>query len=147
MLPFTAAPVRTGRKQKAPFSSEEDIRLRELVQQHGNQAWGTIAANLPGRTTRQCRERWNLYLSPEVQNAPWTIEEEESLVRIYLSVGPRWALISQHIPGHNPNSIKNRMKQLLRRGQKFVNIPARPDGSLPRPEAPGFPFPNLPTQR
>jgi hypothetical protein len=142
MLSAPPAHSHSARKQKAPFSPEEDLKLRELVQLHGPQAWTDIAAALPGRNTRQVRERWNLYLSPEIRNDPWTLEEESSLVRIYLTIGPRWAMISQHFPGHAPNSIKNKMKQLLRKGQKSIVAPPRTDHSMVMPES-GF---ILPTQ-
>jgi hypothetical protein len=34
---------------------------------------------MPGRTLRQCRERWLNYLSPETTNALWTVQEEKIL--------------------------------------------------------------------
>ena len=66
-----------SRKQKSPFTPEEDARLKELVAEKGDRQWNVIQGLMPGRNARQCRERWRNYLSPEVKNGPWTKEEDE----------------------------------------------------------------------
>ncbi len=42
----------------------EDEKIRALVEVHGSKAWSTIAAELPTRTGKQCRERWHNHLDP-----------------------------------------------------------------------------------
>lgn len=37
---------------------QEDSLIIELVKQHGLGKWSVIAAQLPGRIGKQCRERW-----------------------------------------------------------------------------------------
>jgi hypothetical protein len=113
-----------SRKKKEPFSPEEDAKLRDLVNFHGLHSWDAIVKDMPGRSARQCRERWNLYLSPTVKNDPWSLEEEQRLFNAYVSVGPRWSLIVQRFPTRTPNNIKNKVKQLIRRSQKLARPPA-----------------------
>jgi hypothetical protein len=115
-------PSKKLRKKKEGFSSEEDARLREIVSQLGTQAWGAIADNLPGRTARQCRERWKLYLAPEVNNDGWTLDEEQKLLQTYFAMGPRWTLIANTFPNRTANNIKNKTKQCLRRMQKSFRV-------------------------
>lgn len=111
------------RKQKSPFTPEEDARLRELISEKGDKSWNIIASLLPNRTARQCRERWNLYLSPQVNNEPWTQDDVIKLYTLYKAVGPQWTLLSHHFPNRTANNIKNRLKQFLRRAQRMYRIP------------------------
>jgi hypothetical protein len=107
--------LRGVRKKKEPFSSEEDAKLRELVGGQATQDWQPIANQLPGRSARQCRERWKLYLSPDVNLEPWTVEEEGRLLKLYLANGPKWTLIANNFPNRTPNNVKNKAKQSIRR--------------------------------
>ena len=47
---------------KGSWTKEEDMRLVELVHQHGPKEWSSIAEKLPGRVGKQCRERCVLLL-------------------------------------------------------------------------------------
>ena len=38
---------------------QEDKMLQLLVRQHGAKKWSYIASFLPGRKSKQCRERWH----------------------------------------------------------------------------------------
>lgn len=42
---------------KKSWTSGEDDILAEIVAKHGAQRWSSIAAHLPGRAGKQCRER------------------------------------------------------------------------------------------
>lgn len=110
----------TTRKPKTLFTHEEDDKLRMLVETKGTHAWNEIQCCMPGRTARQCRERWNLYLSPNVDNTPWSQEEEINLIKTYQITGPRWSLISKSFPNRTPNNIKNHIKQCIRRSNKVL---------------------------
>ena len=43
-----------------------------LVEAHGPKKWSTIAAALPGRIGKQCRERWHNHLNPDIRKDAWT---------------------------------------------------------------------------
>jgi hypothetical protein len=40
------------------WTAVEDSKLKDAVQTHGGKKWGAIAALVPGRVERQCRNRW-----------------------------------------------------------------------------------------
>lgn len=42
------------------FTPEEDRRLRQAVQEHGEGKWAMVASLVPHRTDNQCRRRWML---------------------------------------------------------------------------------------
>lgn len=90
------------------FTTEEDRYLTEIVTSKECANWLEIAQKLPGRTARQCRDRWVNYLSPSNSFEPWTREEDELIVQKVNELGTKWAQISKFIPGRSDNTIKNR---------------------------------------
>lgn len=121
------------RQEKRAFSADEDARLTDLVRELGDRAWNEIEQRMPGRSCRQCRERWNLYLSPNVSNDPWTLEEDAQLAQLFQAFGPKWTLIANHFPKRTPNNVKNRQKQLQRRTLRVSRLsPAQMGVATPR---------------
>lgn len=59
----------------------------------GMTQWRDIALCVGNRIGKQCRERWDNHLDPELSKAPWTVEEEARLisaqVSAYLSTNAR----------------------------------------------------------
>lgn len=90
------------------FTDEEDATIKKLVAEHGEYNWNLIATSIPGRTPRQCRERYNNNLKPSFIKSEWTFEEDACLYIKYLELGPQWTLISRYFHGRSPASIKNR---------------------------------------
>jgi hypothetical protein len=45
------------------------------VAQFGKGSWKQIATLLPGRTARQCKQRWENTLNPGIKAGLWTAEE------------------------------------------------------------------------
>lgn len=95
-------------QSRRKFTTEEDSIIRAYVAQYGESCWEFIAPNIPGRTPRQCRNRYRNNLKPNFTSAQWTLEEDTCLRNKYNELGPRWTLISQYFQGRSPSSIKNR---------------------------------------
>ena len=90
------------------FSPEEDAKLQQLVEEKGARRWDEIAKEMPGRTGRQCRDRFKNYLQPELVNGPWT-EDEDTLLRTKVEeIGLHWSLICAAFPGRSQSNVKNR---------------------------------------
>ena len=49
---------------KGNWSPEESARLERLVEKYGPEKWVVIATEMPGRSGKQCRERWHNHLDP-----------------------------------------------------------------------------------
>lgn len=90
------------------FSPEEDKALQELVEQYGAKNWDKIAELMPGRTGRQCRDRYRNYLIPGFFNGQWSQEEDNLLRQKYLEFGSHWAKMTPFFNGRSANSLKNR---------------------------------------
>jgi hypothetical protein len=99
-----SAPVGSRR----PFTVEEDAALVDLVGPTPVRPWDQIAADMPGRSARQCRERWICYLSPSIRMGPWTLAEDQHLLYEIARFGHQWTIIADHFHGRSGNDVKNR---------------------------------------
>jgi hypothetical protein len=94
----------------------------------------------PGRTSRQCRERWENYLAPSARKTSWTPQEDQLLIESQQRWGNKWAKIASLIPGRTDNAVKNRWNSALKRRIEISQSAARrmaiPSVSQPRPVAP-----------
>jgi hypothetical protein len=92
-----------------------------VVELHGTSDWKFIARQVANRNPRQCRERWENYLSPAVKNTPWTADEEGMLAAMFDEHGPCWRRIAACLNGRTDISVKNHwqlMQRRIRRGRK-----------------------------
>ena len=79
-----------------------------MIEIQGPKKWDQIALSMPGRTGRQCRDRFNNYLEPSLTNGPWTLEEDILLEQKVYEVGQHWNIIAKFFKGRSTNNIKNR---------------------------------------
>lgn len=94
--------------------ADDQILLREVGDKRFPE-WTEIAKKVPGKTGRQCRERYHNYLAPTISLEPWTEEEDDLLRRMFQIYGPNWAKISEHFNGKRTNNgIKNRWNNHLK---------------------------------
>lgn len=109
-------------RTRAPFNPVEDFQLIQLVKQFGNEnkhTWHLIANQMKGRSARQCRERYQLYLTDKIKkNKKWEKEEDEILLSKYSILGPKWKKMEEYLKGRNSYSIKNRFISLSRKMKK-----------------------------
>ena len=99
--------------QRTRFTKEEDELLKQLVNSQEQPNWNEVARYMKKRTARQCRERYNNYLRPNLVNGPWTKEEDDLLIELYEKYGPKWSLISQSFNSRSPVNVKNHHSSLV----------------------------------
>jgi hypothetical protein len=104
-----------SRQYRRLFQPHEDDLLRKLVEQFGTDDWIWIAVQMPNRTARQCRERYQTYLCPEVNISPWTDPEDKLLMEKFEELGSKWADYRPFFKNRTVNNIKNRWYTITRR--------------------------------
>jgi len=100
---------------KGPWNIEEDKKLIDWIKNNGPCNWTSCASLIPGRTGKQCRERWANSLNPLLKKGLWEPEEDYIIFKLFKLIGSKWAMISNYLCGRTENSTKNRFYSTLRR--------------------------------
>lgn len=107
-------PLNPTINKKSKWTPDEDTLLRNLVKKEGTNNWSLIAESIPGRTGKQCRERWLNQLRPDLTKNNWTPHEDSILIHQQRIYGNMWTKIAQFLPGRSPNNVKNRWSYISR---------------------------------
>jgi hypothetical protein len=97
-----------------------------------------MATGIPGRTGKQCRERWTNRLDPALNHEMWTPQEDATLLYQQKAKGNCWSKITTFLPHRSANALKNRWCWLARHSDTGPprTISAPPAASADRPESP-----------
>merc|ERR1712151_531157 len=101
-----------------------------------NDLWNRISkAFCYTRSPKQCRERWQNFLDPSLNNGSWTQVEDKLLLKLHAIHGSSWAQIASSFPGRTNDRVKRRVKTLLRnkKRKKVIAFTANPFKSMPLP--------------
>lgn len=121
--------TRRQKRIRNKFTPEEDKRLIELVKNGGEKKdWISIASQMPNRNSRQCRERYKNYISPDIRKDEWTEEEDRLLLEKAEIYGGKWGKTASFFNNRSPMQLKNRHYFLLKEASgknKIKNNPSQ----------------------
>jgi len=106
--------------ERRTWQPEEDQAIIKLVNELGQKRWSAVALQmrteygLKPRTGKQCRERYNNHLNPNIRKDPWTPEEETIVRQKQAELGNRWSDIARYLEGRSDNQVKNFYYALVR---------------------------------
>ena len=114
---------KSSQTKRKHFSEEEDESLIRLVgfvkQRLGDDInkcgfWPLIASFVPGRTAKQCRDRYMSYLDPNLSREPFTPDEDQIIIEKQRELGNKWAEIAIFLPNRTARQVKNRFYAYLK---------------------------------
>jgi hypothetical protein len=100
---------------KKSWTEQEDRLLAAVVARFGASKWSHIAKYIPNRLGKQCRERWFNHLSPSINRAEWSEEEEWLLFLGHTFLGGKWSKLTKILAGRTDNGIKNHWNSIMRK--------------------------------
>jgi len=106
--------------------------LTSIFSSKGAKHWNRISDGVPGRSGKQCRERWSNHLNPAViRGIGWSEQEDRQILETHILQGNKWAMLSRRLM-RSDNAVKNRWNSCLRRGVEryLVQVMKVPKGRL-----------------
>jgi hypothetical protein len=113
--------------QAGRWTADEDKKLKDAVQTHGGKDWAAISALVPGRTKKQCWDRWKNTLNPNIaltagREGRWTADEDSKLKdAVRTNGGKDWAAIAALVPGRAQKVCCSRWHDVLNPSIDRVN--------------------------
>ena len=72
---------------KRRWNPKEDDLLQKLVEEHGEKNWSLIVQLILGRSKKSCRFRWCNQLNPQVDRRPFTLDEDDIIIKDHAKFG------------------------------------------------------------
>eukprot|EP01017_Pseudomicrothorax_dubius_P041266 TRINITY_DN6577_c0_g3_i2.p1 TRINITY_DN6577_c0_g3~~TRINITY_DN6577_c0_g3_i2.p1 ORF type:complete len:548 (-),score=69.73 TRINITY_DN6577_c0_g3_i2:75-1718(-) len=80
------------------FVRNYSAMIRESTAEFGNEEWDYISSLLPRRSGELCRMRWAALHKVNVHEAPWTEEEDQTLLKLVQTYGTKkWTAIAREL--------------------------------------------------
>ncbi|CAD8174945.1 unnamed protein product [Paramecium pentaurelia] len=95
------------KRTKKKWSIAEDQILIDAFKEFGRQ-WIKISQRLPGRTSKQVRDRYVNQIDPSITHNEWSTEEDKIILEEYNKGGAKWAIIAKILKNRSENQVKNR---------------------------------------
>jgi hypothetical protein len=136
-----AASVASAVASRAPrqhWTLEEDTKLTEAVKKHGKK-WFAVAPMVPGRTDKQCRQRWvdtrqrwvdaldpTKGKKPNKTRENWTPAQDAKLADAVKKHGEHWSVVAALVPGRTDGQCRQRWVDTLNRAIGGNKKPRKP---------------------
>jgi hypothetical protein len=111
-----------------PWTEDEDSKLTSAVQRYGDKNWIGITALVPGRTKKQCRNRWHNALNPGLAArnlGAWMDAEDVKLVHaVQMYCGKNWDAIAALVPDRSQRQCSSRWHAVLKHSIDLTTGPS-----------------------
>ncbi|KAF2832643.1 putative Myb-like protein A [Ophiobolus disseminans] len=110
--------VTSSKRQPKVWVPEEDDVLRNALRNatapESSVNWHHVAAQIPGRTNKDCRKRWVYALSPNISKGSWEPDEDGRLRDAVHQHGTKWAIVSRLVLTRNGDQCSRRWHENLK---------------------------------
>ncbi|CAG9322331.1 unnamed protein product [Blepharisma stoltei] len=111
--------------KKGPWQPHETAKLLEWVKYEGPTEWQSCALQIPGRSARQCFDRWRKTLKPGMSQRVWTSEENYILFEMHKRYGPQWSLIAKSLKERTAGSVRKHFFKITKTLENYYTAPKR----------------------
>ncbi|KAK3586968.1 hypothetical protein CHS0354_026684 [Potamilus streckersoni] len=98
--------------RRGKWTEQENCMLIAAVKLLGPNNWQRIKEFVPGRTSLQCRERWNNSLNPKLKHRCWSYDEDKKMLELVQQKGGKWSEIAAMLEGRTDNQVLQRYRRL-----------------------------------
>ncbi|KAJ3437693.1 myb protein-related [Anaeramoeba flamelloides] len=102
----------------------EDELLKKAKNKHYTEPWSKISEFVPGRSSKQCNERWKNVLDPNINRTPFSPDEITILIEKHKIYGNAWKQMVKFFDRRTENMIKNQWysakRKSLRKRKKIL---------------------------
>ncbi|XP_016453143.1 transcription factor MYB8-like [Nicotiana tabacum] len=103
--------------------TEEDANTSTFVSKHGIGNWTAMSKKSgTGKCGRSQKNRWSNRLKTDLKEDSFTHQEEELIIKLHATIGSRWSIIAQQIPGRTDNEVKNLWNTKLKKKLSAMGI-------------------------
>eukprot|EP00186_Timspurckia_oligopyrenoides_P002420 CAMPEP_0182442300 /NCGR_PEP_ID=MMETSP1172-20130603/1227_1 /TAXON_ID=708627 /ORGANISM="Timspurckia oligopyrenoides, Strain CCMP3278" /LENGTH=165 /DNA_ID=CAMNT_0024637073 /DNA_START=225 /DNA_END=722 /DNA_ORIENTATION=+ len=106
------------RNNRRLWTKEEDSLLESLVMRFGAGGWKILAKYFDDRSSSQLRARWSHSLRCKDSKRPFSVQEDDYILRMHQRYGNKWSLIAKEMSNRSDNSTKNRFRALQNRERR-----------------------------
>lgn len=113
------------KRTKFLFTKDEDERLKAIVGEYASTSevnWESVAEKMQTRNARQCKERWNIYLSNMYNRSPFTLYEKCRILQLVEAIGNKWVIIAKYLDNRCDVDVKCEYKKMARNYITLDNI-------------------------
>ena len=103
---------------KEQFTEKENRKLLKLKSKYPEYDWEEISRLMKTKSDRQCKDRYNNYLDPNINKTPFNEDEDKLLIDKYNEIGSKWKKIKGFFPNRSEVQVRNRCQKLLRSKEK-----------------------------
>ena len=109
-------------KRGDSWTDDENRQLSLAVKKYGTHNWRKVATFLPGRSNRQCRERYMMRLNfgAERKLGDWTAQEDTKLLELAPKYKFSWVKMEHEMKGRNARQIASRYELLMKHKSQGV---------------------------
>jgi len=119
--------------KKGAWSPEEDQVLWAIIEAYKGQdddGWDKEAARALNRTPKQCRERWENAMNPNLCNKEFSKDEDDAIISLHDKLGNQWKKIAAFLNGRTGNRVKSRFQSLQKKSKTFHESSPTPDSAM-----------------
>lgn len=99
---------------RVQWKKHEDELLEKAIEKYGPCKWAQIADMVPGKTRKQCNNRWRIHAQGSTGRNVWSRQEDMVLEEAVREMGQNdWTLVAKAVTGKTNRQCRERFKNYV----------------------------------